>query len=447
MAEVHAAYQRGEGDFVKLVAVKTLLPHLAEDPKFVDMFLDEARISALVSSARVVQTLGLGRGHDGLPFLVMDLVIGVTLAELAADALRSGDGIPIPIAAEIVAQAAEGLDDIHRARSPAGKPLAIVHRDVSPQNILVGADGSVRVGDFGIAHAAERYTRTETGELKGKLAYYSPEQARAEPLDPRSDVFALAVTAWEIFAKRPLFSGPTARLLEAVKEQPIDRLDLVSEVPKALADAIAHALERDQDHRTASARDLAFEIRRALDPPLPASGDIAELVRRASGKRIEKLESRLSTEAERAADPGARAPTDRSAIAYEPTVAKTPVPKRRSLIPFVAIAMLLGILALLPVVFLLGYFGSSPRRGGAAEVPRAVEEARPHEIVPVIPPVHTEPADVEVAPIEEAPEQPAMVIERRTPSMRPATVEVSTEPPVVETARDPHFGGLDEFGM
>jgi serine/threonine-protein kinase len=334
MAEVHAASLHGEAGFLKLVAVKRLLAHLAEDPKLVEMFLDEARVSAMVSSPRVVQTIDAGRSHDGLPYLVMDLVVGVTLAELLADAARAGCAIPVRAAAEIIACAAEGLEDVHEAKTPAGTPLAIVHRDVSPQNILLGADGSVRVSDFGIAHAAERRTRTETGELKGKFAYYSPEQARGERLDRRSDVFALAVTAWEAFAGQRLFArGSTAvSLLDSVREQPIAHLDTVrDDLPDGLADAIARALERDKEQRTPSGRALADEIRRAMGADAADGRTIAGVVRELSARRVAAIESRLRASIAGASvpEPAAPGPWSRSkaptVLAREPmSIGRTP---------------------------------------------------------------------------------------------------------------------------
>src|SRR5687767_8991750 len=183
MAEVFAARIRGEAGFEKLVAVKRMLPHLADDPDFVTMFLDEARVAATIGSPHVVQTLDLGRADDGALYIVMELVVGVTLADLVGHDHNRLQPLPVAIAAEIIAQAAQGLDDAHEAVTPAGDHLEIVHRDISPQNVLIGVDGRVRVADFGIARALFRMTQSETGRVKGKCAYFSPEQAVGKPLD------------------------------------------------------------------------------------------------------------------------------------------------------------------------------------------------------------------------------------------------------------------------
>src|SRR5262249_23151869 len=145
MAEVYAGRIRGEAGFEKLVAIKRMLPHLARDAHFVDMFLDEARLAANVASPHVVQTLDLGRADDGSLFLVLELVVGVSLSLLLSTCRRRGIYVPLPIALEVAAQAAQGLDDAHEAVTPTGVHLGIVHRDVSPQNLLVGIDGRTRV--------------------------------------------------------------------------------------------------------------------------------------------------------------------------------------------------------------------------------------------------------------------------------------------------------------
>src|SRR5262249_11675307 len=153
MAEVFVARLRGEGGFQKLVALKRMLRHLARDDAFVRMFLDEGSLAAEISSPHVVPTLDLGRATDGGLYLVMDLVVGATLSTLVKRASRENKGLPPAIAAEIVAQAATGLHAAHEAVGSNGAELHIVHRDVSPQNILVGADGRVRISDFGVAFA------------------------------------------------------------------------------------------------------------------------------------------------------------------------------------------------------------------------------------------------------------------------------------------------------
>jgi serine/threonine protein kinase len=290
MAEVYVARLVGEGGFEKLVALKRMLPTLAEDERFVGMFLDEGRVAANISSPHVVSTLDLGRAEDDSLYLVMELVVGVSLSALLRVLTRAKFEVPVELAAEIIAQAALGLHDAHEARTLYGEPLGIVHRDISPQNVLVDVSGRVRITDFGVARAVERVTQTQSGEVKGKLGYFAPEQARAKPIDRRADVYALGIVAWELLTGRRLFAGDgPAETLMRVLEMEVPRVDTVRpEVPAALADAIAHALERDVEKRTATAGELAQAIRLAVPSPGPAP--LGKLVRERGGESLLRLE-------------------------------------------------------------------------------------------------------------------------------------------------------------
>jgi serine/threonine protein kinase len=293
MAEVYAARMVGEGGFEKPVALKRMLPTLAEDERFVQMFLDEGRLAAHISSPHVVQTLDLGRAEDDSLYLVMELVVGVSLSALIRAVLKKRTPFPVPVAVDLLSQAAMGLHDAHEARTMYGQPLQIVHRDVSPQNILVDVSGRVRITDFGVARALERATHTQSGEVKGKIGYFAPEQVRGKDVDRRTDVYALGIVAWEVLAGRRLFAGENpAQTLDMVMSMPIPRLDtLRPDVPPALAEAIAHALERDLSHRTPSAGDFAEELRYSLRPA--GSAAVAALVREHGGESLMKLEDGL----------------------------------------------------------------------------------------------------------------------------------------------------------
>jgi serine/threonine-protein kinase len=295
MAEVFAARVRGEGGFEKLVAVKRMLPHLAEDPQFVRMFLDEARVAANLASANVVQTLDIGRTEDGALYIVMELVLGLSLAELLPLGLERGP-IPIDVCVEVLAQAATGLHDAHEARAPAGDPLGLVHRDVSPQNLLVGIDGRVRITDFGIARVTEsRLVHTQHGTIKGKFAYFSPEQSRGAELDRRSDVFALGVVAWEMLAGRRLFARRSPiEMTEAVRNGEIPRIDAARRgVPPGLAEAVHRALERSIDRRWQSAREMADALRESLGSVGSTPAVVAAFVGELRADRIVQLEARV----------------------------------------------------------------------------------------------------------------------------------------------------------
>jgi serine/threonine protein kinase len=292
MAEVYAARIRGEAGFQKLVAVKRMLPHLTGDKKFVDMFLDEARLAANISSPHVVQTLDLGRADDESLYIVMDLILGVTISQMLRHFAEKRQYVDPGVAIELISQAAQGLDDAHEAIAPNGQPLSLVHRDISPQNILVGTDGRARVTDFGIAHAIMlRRTETQVGEMKGKFAYFSPEQAIGRPLDRRSDIFALGIVAWELITGRRLFRGTPLEQLEAVKRCEIPTpISMRPDLPAGLSDTIMKAVARDPEDRFASAAAFSAALRRAAgNADIPGPRVIGHFVKEIGGDRLERM--------------------------------------------------------------------------------------------------------------------------------------------------------------
>ncbi len=301
MAWVHLARIRGEAGFERLVAVKQMLPDLASDERFVDMFLDEARVAAHIQSPHVVSTLDLGRTTDGALYIVMELVVGVALGSLLGRTVESKRRVPVRVAAEIVAQAAQGLHDAHEATTSTGKPLRIVHRDVSPRNVLVGADGRVRITDFGVAHALQRRSVTRPGQLKGTLSYLSPEQVAGKAVDRRSDVFSLGVVAWETLAGKRLFRGSRSRLaLDDILTMPIPDLgELRDDLPDDVRAAVMMALERTPDARWQTAADLASALRRAagLTDPTAAQREVSRFVEDVAGEEVEKLRHRIEEDA------------------------------------------------------------------------------------------------------------------------------------------------------
>lgn len=331
MAEVYAARVIGEAGFQKLVALKRMRPELAEDARFVAMFLDEGRMAANISSPNVVTTLDLGRADDNSLYLVMELVTGVSLAVIIEEAATREQRIPVGIAVEIIAQAACGLHDAHEARTPTGVPLGIVHRDCSPHNILVDVGGQVKITDFGIAKAMERQTTSQAGEVKGKLSYLSPEQARGDPVDRRVDVFILGIVAWELIAQRRLFDGSSAvEALHKVTAMPIPRLDEVREdVPERVADAVAQALVRDVDERFATC--LAFSnALRSASPERPSRAEISAFVRANAGDLLAEIERKIrltfATQSRPPPPAASAVPAPRVATMGQPDEPSTPPP-------------------------------------------------------------------------------------------------------------------------
>jgi serine/threonine-protein kinase len=264
MATVFLARLSGVAGFQRLVAIKRLHPHLAREREFVDMFLDEARLAARIHHPNVVPIQEIGQSERGY-YLVMDYIEGDTAARLFARSAQSGTCLPIEVGIRILLDALAGLHAAHELKDDNGKPLEIVHRDVSPQNILVGIDGTSRLTDFGVARAATRLATTRSGQLKGKLAYMAPEQARGGALDRRADVFAMGIVAWEALAFRRLFKGEgEAETLNRVLYEPIPTLiSAAPQIPPSLNEVVMKALERDADKRFATASDFADALEQA----------------------------------------------------------------------------------------------------------------------------------------------------------------------------------------
>ena len=279
MATVFLARLSGVAGFQRLVAIKRLHPHLAREPEFVEMFLDEARLAARIHHPNVVPIQEVGESDQGY-YLVMDYIEGDTLARILAKASKGGGKVPYGVTIRILLDTLAGLHAAHEMRDDHGEPLQIVHRDVSPQNILVGVDGVARVVDFGVARAASRLSTTRSGQLKGKLAYMAPEQARGGTIDRRADLFACGIVLWEALATKRLFKGDgEAETLNRVLYDPIVAPSTVRpDVPKGLEEICMKALSRDVDQRYATAQDFGDALEkaaRALDS-VGSVRDVAE---------------------------------------------------------------------------------------------------------------------------------------------------------------------------
>jgi hypothetical protein len=271
MATVFLARLGGAGGFQRLYAIKRLHPHLASDGEFIQMFLDEARVAARIHHPNVVPILEIGtdaeaaEGETNRYYLVMEYIEGDTVARLIARSAHAGKKLPSAVGIRILVDALAGLHAAHELRDDDGALLEIVHRDVSPQNILVGIDGVARITDFGVARAASRLSTTRSGQLKGKLAYMAPEQARAGKIDRRADVFAMGICLWETLAFKRLFKGEgEAETLNRVLYEPIPPLrSVVPTIPDALNAVCMKALERDPDKRYATAAEFGHALEAA----------------------------------------------------------------------------------------------------------------------------------------------------------------------------------------
>ncbi|HOU91911.1 MAG TPA: serine/threonine-protein kinase, partial [Polyangiaceae bacterium] len=288
MAEVFRAESAGLEGFKKTVAIKRVLPHLSEKKQFIGMFLDEARLSAHLSHSNCVQVFDIGVG-DNTYFIVMEYVDGADLKGVIEHQKRLGRRIPVEEACLICVRICEGLAYAHDARDPKGNHLHIVHRDMSPPNVLITRHGEVKIVDFGLAKANSQLEKSEPGIIKGKFSYLSPEAALGRPVDARTDIFAVGIILWELLAGRRLFMGDsdleTVRLVQSVTVPPIRQLN--PKVTPEIERVIARALTQDPNDRYQTARqfgedlnNMLFHLDRAV-----SSFDIAKLVEPVAAER------------------------------------------------------------------------------------------------------------------------------------------------------------------
>jgi eukaryotic-like serine/threonine-protein kinase len=302
MASVYAVRQVGAHGFERIVVMKRVHPHLVENREFHDMFLDEARLSSLVKHPNIVHVIDVAE-EAGELFLIMEYVESVSLAQL----LRALKGALIPpaLVSRIVHDVLSGLAAAHEAVDLRGNAMNIIHRDVSPQNVIVGIDGTSRLIDFGIAKASSRLTPTTSGMLKGKFGYMAPEQIRQQALDRRVDVFAAGVVLHEALTSSRLFAaGDEADALLGVLVRDVpDPSTVVPGLPRALDAVVQRALARDREERFATAADFASALEMACAPASPR--ELASLVGSVCKETLSERRQRLQEAFERAG-PNAR---------------------------------------------------------------------------------------------------------------------------------------------
>jgi tRNA A-37 threonylcarbamoyl transferase component Bud32 len=274
MAEVFLARTTVAQGLAKTLVIKKIHPAYAKSRQFVAMFVDEAKIALGLNHPNIVQVFDFGAVGDTY-FLAMENVEGMDLLRLLQDCAKERRRVPYGLAAYIVQQLGKGLDYAHKKTDEFGEALAIVHRDISPQNVLVSWDGAVKIVDFGIARA--RHVTEDEGVIKGKFAYMSPEQARGEPVDCRSDVWSAGIVLHELVTGRPLFAGRGKEALEQVKAGAIAPLrDAVPDVPTALERIVMRALAFHKDDRYPTARELVADLSRFQLEWGHASGELVD---------------------------------------------------------------------------------------------------------------------------------------------------------------------------
>jgi serine/threonine protein kinase len=257
MGEVYRAAAVGTAGFAKPLAIKRILPHLAEQQDFVNMLIDEAKISASLNHPNILQVLDLGK-HQGLYFIAMEFVAGQPLNRVVGAALRNQVRLPLEFCWQVIMDALKGLAFAHEKQDALGRPMGIIHRDISPGNLMVGYDGTVKLADFGIAKAAQRSTHTNTGNVKGKPGYFSPEQVKGEPTDQRLDLYAMGVVLFEMLAMKRMRKAETdLQVLMEVAEGTIPPLEPAGlELPDGVRNVVTRALQPIPDNRFQSAREF-----------------------------------------------------------------------------------------------------------------------------------------------------------------------------------------------
>jgi eukaryotic-like serine/threonine-protein kinase len=285
MATVYLARMRRPLGFARLVAVKCMHAQFAKDPSFTTMFLDEARLTARLHHPNIVPTLDIV-SDDGHLLLVMEYVEGESLAAILRSASSAGVRAPFPIACAIVHDVLLGLHEAHEAKDDDGAPLGIVHRDVSPQNVIVGVDGLARVLDFGVAKAHQNSHRSNDNEIKGKIPYMPPEQLYGEAVDRRVDVYAAGVTLWETLVGARLFDGPSeTAVVRRITEQPVEPPSArVADLPADLDGIVLRALSPSADDRFPTALEMAQQIASLV--ALPTRTEVSAWVRQFVAPRV-----------------------------------------------------------------------------------------------------------------------------------------------------------------
>ena len=294
MATVYLGRLMGSGGFARTVAIKRLHPQFAKDPEFVAMFLDEARLAARIRHPNVVPTLDVVAASGEL-FHVMEYVQGESLSHLARGVRSRGERVPLPVLTRVMNDVLQGLHAAHEARDERGVPLHIVHRDVTPQNILVGVDGVARLLDFGVAKAAGRAQTTQDGQIKGKLAYMAPEQLMSAGVTRETDLYAASVVLWEMLAGERLFTGETeldvvAKLLQRHIEAPSH---LVPGLPRALDVLVMRGLSAKMEDRFATAREMAVALG-ACGVPEASTLEVGEWVERLASQSLADRTARVT---------------------------------------------------------------------------------------------------------------------------------------------------------
>lgn len=304
MAEVFRAKSFGAEDFEKLIAIKRLHPHLCEDASFIKMFINEAKLAATLNHVNVAPIYDFGR-QENLYYIAMEYVRGCDLADLIERCRQYQQALPLGLAIWLLIEICNGLDYAHRKHNDLGNFLNLIHRDITPQNILLSYEGEVKIADFGIAKV-QMLERDETtgGILKGKFSYMSPEQVRGERMDHRSDIFSLGIVAWELLTCQKMFDGPNDyHILEKVREALfIPPRQINPEIPPALEQIVMKCLTRSPEERYGSVGELRLALLRLLSSSrlFPSRAHLSAFVRKLFQEKLQKEQEEIIRETESA---------------------------------------------------------------------------------------------------------------------------------------------------
>lgn len=441
MASVYIARAQGVAGFERLVAIKLLHPHLAYEQEFISMFLDEARLAARIRHMNVVPTLDISDSPGDGYFLVMEYIEGDHLGVLLGRAAKRGERLPRPFVFRVLSDTLHGLGAAHRLTDENGKPLKLVHRDVSPHNILVGTDGIARLTDFGVAKADVRMASTRAGQFKGKLSYMAPEQAASNRTDQRSDLFSAGIILWESLTGRRLFKGESnGATLHKLLNDPVTRPSELWPDLEPYDEIVMRALNRNPEERFQTAE----EFGEALDTAAGRTGmaktrDVAEVVRTLDADKLQDERQRIRDAIEvlgRAEIAASQVPMPRdstgrvsrvdventvtgsyshhSATGLQPQVPPAPRGSDTHLLRW--LVMLLGLVVLLYAGFLAWHLS----RPGTPQVTESLE--RPLPAAP--PPAPAGPPPLEPAASSEPPAPPdALALDGPGPEALDETIE------------------------
>ncbi len=302
MAELFLARERGLAGLERLVVIKRILPHLADNPSFIEMFLREARIIARLNHPNVVQIYELGE-ENGSYYIAMEYIHGSTVREMQVLAERDGVELPVEVAVSVIDRACRGLHAAHELRDLEGNPLELIHRDVSPHNLMCTTEGFVKVLDFGVAKASQGIEATNSGHLKGKFAYMSPEQCKGLKLDRRADIFALGIVLWEALTGRRLFKREKdLDMMRAVVQEDAEPPSLYNPaVPEAIDQVVLKALFKDRDQRYETAEQLRSDLLKACRASGLAFGEdvLTGFLSRIAGRELAERQSTMQDALER----------------------------------------------------------------------------------------------------------------------------------------------------